>query len=167
MLNLWKRLGQYEKTVLALLLGFIIFSAGYFSVSLSGARCPLCQNKFEPNESYLWDARTGDIFPLSDYSNAEYYSEWLAGKDYVPQETSPAEQRGYARFPDEIFSSPNYCPSHRSLFGQSEYFLVLHADTNASVCYAVPDREITTPNGHHLKKQFNDYLNCWEIEIRW
>ena len=53
MLNLWKRLGQYEKTVLALLLGFIIFSAGYFSVSLSGARCPLCQNKFEPNESYL------------------------------------------------------------------------------------------------------------------
>lgn len=50
MLNLWKRLGQYEKTVLALLLGFIIFSAGYFSVSLSGARCPLCQNKFEPND---------------------------------------------------------------------------------------------------------------------
>lgn len=167
MQHLWKRLGYYEKAVLALLLGFIVFSIGYFIINTSGIHCPICQKKFYPGESYLWDTRSGDIFPLSNYLNKESEILWFDGIYPTPQEAIPTIKRSYARFPYNVSSSPNYCPTHRSLFNQSEYFMVLHAESSASICYTIPDIGIVTPDGYSIKKQLNDNLNCWEIEIQW
>lgn len=167
MRSLWKKLGAYEKTVAILFFVFTVFSVGYFVINTSGIYCPVCQKQFDPGETYLWDTRSGDIFSLSNYINKESEVMWFAGKYYVPQEAFPANRCSYARFPYEVSVSPSYCPSHRSIFSRSEYFLVLHTDSSASVCYAVPDTEISISDGILLKKQLNHNLNCWEIEIRW
>ena len=167
MKHLWKRLDCYKKTVLTFLFGFIIFSIGYFLVNISGIHCPICQKQFNIGETYLWDTRSGDIFSLSEYLNKASDVMWFAGKHYVPQEASPTIGLSYARFPYEISGSPNYCPTHRSLFHQSELFMILYAASPQSLCYTIPDTEILTPDGHSVKKQLNTNLNCWEIEIQW
>lgn len=82
MRHLWKRLGAYEKTILALLFAFIIFSVGNFLINISGVHCPICQRQFRPGETYLWDARSGDIFSLASYLDKESDVMWFDGIHY-------------------------------------------------------------------------------------
>lgn len=167
MRRLWNKIGYYDKIIFALLLGFIVFSVGYFVVDNSGIHCPICQKQFYPWETYLWDTRTGDIFSLSNYLNKESDVLWFDGKYFIPQEALPTIRCSYARFPYEVSGSPKYCRTHRSLFHPSEYFLILYAEPTRSMCYTIPDVEISISDGYSLKKQRNDNLNCWEIEIGW
>lgn len=167
MCNLWKNLSHFEKTISAIFVCFVLFSIGYFILNISGTHCPICQKEFYPGESYLWDTRSGDTFPMSDYLNKESDVLWFSPTYHIPQEPSPTIGYCYARFPLQVSASPHYCPAHRTLFDKSEYFLILHVDTPTSLCYAVSDKEAPTPEGYFIKKQLNNYLDCWEIEIHW
>lgn len=54
MRKFWNKLGHYEKTVLMLLLGFVIFCLGHFSYEIFIGFCPLCQNEFRSGET-CWE----------------------------------------------------------------------------------------------------------------
>jgi len=167
MVRFLQKLNTEEKIAAALFLGFALFCASNFFITVIGTRCPLCQKEFSPGESYLWDTRSGDIFPISPYVTPQSDFVWLDGKYDVPQERSVSCRCGYARFPNEVYASPSYCPSHRTLFDKSEYFLILSVDQKVSICYAVSDEGTKTPNGHSIVKRQNDDWKCWELVIGW
>ena len=69
------------------------------------------------------------------------------------------------RFPRETPKTARYCANHASNLDSD--FLVLSPVKDATVCYAVLDGQILTPDDRIMTKGLNEKLDCWELEIQW
>ena len=69
------------------------------------------------------------------------------------------------RFPREALKTARYCANHASNLDSD--FLVLSPVKDATVCYAVLDGQMLTPDDRIMTKGLNEKLDCWELEIQW
>lgn len=163
----WNKRSSFEKIVIGLFLGFLMFCLGYLSGVLPRFFCPICRQDLKPGEDYLWDVRTGDLLPISDYLSGQTDHTWIGGSSDIPQEVSAANRYGCARFPKDAESRVDYCSSHRSGFDDSQYFCVVSVRENDTVCYAIGGKGALTPDGQTILKRFNNDMQCWELIIKW
>lgn len=162
----WKKRSDYEKAMIGLGMGFVLFCLGYFSSWMySKARCDICCQKLRNGEHYILDVRTGETLPIGDYVEKESDILWFSRTGQAPQEVSATCRRGYMRFPRHAVQTAHYCSNHTANLDSD--FLLLSPTKSAIVCYAVLDGQNLDPDGRMIVKQLNEALDCWEMEIQW
>lgn len=163
----WERRSIYEKTVIGLALGFLIYCLGYFSGVLPQFFCPICKQELSPGEDYVWDIRTGDLFPISNYLDGQEDRVWSDGSRGLLQEVSAARRCGHVRLPKDVEGRVSYCPSHRTGLGGSYEFAVVSAEESQTVCYGIGPRDVLAPAGQRISPRFDSDMGCWELTIWW
>ena len=165
-MNFWNRRSSYEKAILGLFTAFVLCCLGYLGGRLYyGSKCDVCRQTLRNGEHYILDVRTGEILNIADYVNQESSIFWFSPVSHCPQEVSATNRAGYMRFPRETPKTARYCANHTSNLDSD--FLVLSPVKDATVCYAVLDGQILTPDDRIMTKGLNEKLDCWELEIQW
>lgn len=163
----WARRSSYEKMVIGLTLGAVMFSLGYFSGILPRFFCPICRQDLAPGQDYIWDIRTGDLLPISDYLDGQQDRVWIGGSGHIPQEVSVSQRCGYVRFPKDVEDQASYCPSHRTGLGGLYDFAVVSVGEGYTVCYGIGGGDVLAPAGQIISQRFNSGMDCWELAIQW
>lgn len=162
----WKKRSDYEKAMIGLGMGFVLFCLGYFSSWMySKARCDICCRKLRNGEHYILDVRTGETLNLSGYVDQEYDCVWRSETNQLLQEVSATYRRGYMRFSHHAAQTAHYCSNHTANLNSD--FLMLAPTEGAIVCYAVLDGQNLDPDGRRITRRLNEALDCWEMEIQW
>jgi len=146
-----------------------MFCLGYFSYFIfshfSQYNCDLCRQTLRNGEHYIWDVRTGEIQPISEFVNKGSDVCWFSSVSQLPQEASVTRRLSYMRFPRQVLATARYCAGHTSNLDPE--FLMLLPEQNATVCYAIRPGENLDPDGRTITRQMNEKLDCWELEIQW
>lgn len=162
----WDKRSSYEKAILGLFAAFVLCCLTYFSGKLYyGAKCDVCRQTLRDGEHYILDVRTGEMLCLSDYVDQESTYFWLSPISHKPQEVSLERRAGYIRFPRQAPQTARYCSGHTT--GLDADFLMISPAEGATVCYAVLDGQILSPDDRIITKSLNENLDCWELEVRW